>query len=390
MTEGDYDGGGPATEPLKVARLRLGWSQAAAMRRFQDAVTRQGASAPTGASLKRMFAYWEAGERAVTVPAYRLAFVDIYGAPPEVLGFAPPDESGRIAEIRCSPFELVNIDADLVALFESQTQYLRLLDRRLGSAAQAALAQSHVAQIDSVLHRSVGAERDPLAAAMAEAAALAGWQALDRADLRGAWDFHETAKSAARESGSTSVLAHVIAQQAFVLLDANKPDLAVDVMTQAGAHASAVPPMMRAWLAAAKAEALAAAGRTDAARRRIDLAQDLFSDEGGDELPYLMLTEEHLARWRCHCLARLGDPEAVVALPRARASEGDSVRAATSLHADLALALLHAGSLREAGEEAGLALEMAQRYGSARQRNRLLAILARSEGEVVQQPDQGP
>ena len=109
MTEGDYDGGGPATEPLKVARLRLGWSQAAAMRRFQDAVTRHGAFAPTGASLKRMFAYWQAGERAVTVPAYRLAFVDIYGALPEVLGFAPPDDSGRIAEIRCSPFELVNV-----------------------------------------------------------------------------------------------------------------------------------------------------------------------------------------------------------------------------------------------------------------------------------------
>ena len=103
-----------------------------------------------------------------------------------------------------------------------------------------------------------------------------------------------------------------------------------------------------------------------------------------------MLTEEHLARWRGHCLARLGDPEAVVSLPGARAGEGDSVRAATSLHADLALALLNAGSLGEAGEEAKVALDMAQRYGSARQRNRLLAILARSEGEVVQQPDQRP
>ena len=390
MTEGDYDSGGSVAEPLKVARLRLGWTQAAAMRRFQDAVTRHGATAPTGASLKRMFAYWEAGERAVTVPSYRLAFVDIYGAPPEVLGFAPPDESGRIGEIRCSRFELVKVDADLVALFESQTQYLRILDRRLGSAAQAALAQNHVAQIDSVLHRSVGAERNSLAAALAEAAALAGWQALDRADLHTAWDFHETAKSAAQESGSRSVMAHVIAQQAFVLLDANKPVLAVDVMTQAGAHASAVPPLMRAWLAAAKAEAMAATGRADAARRQIDQAHDLLPDEDSDQLPYLMLTEEHLARWRGHCLARLGDPEAVVSLPGARAGEGDSVRAATSLHADLALALLNAGSLGEAGEEAKVAFDMAQRYGSARQRNRLLAILARSEGEVVQQPDQGP
>ena len=127
------------------------------------------------------------------------------------------------------------------------------------------LAESHVAQIDSVLHRCVGAQRNSLAAALAEAAALAGWQALDRADLQAAWDFHETAKSAAQESGSRSVLAHVIAQQGFVLLDANKPDLAVGAITQAGAHASALPPMMRAWLAAAEAEALAAAGRADPA-----------------------------------------------------------------------------------------------------------------------------
>ena len=61
MTEGDYGSGRAAAEPLKLARLRLGWTQAAATRRFQDAVTRHGATAPTGVSLKRMFAYWEAG-----------------------------------------------------------------------------------------------------------------------------------------------------------------------------------------------------------------------------------------------------------------------------------------------------------------------------------------
>ena len=73
---GDFDRGGPAADPLKAARLRLGGTETAAMRRFQDAVTRHGA-APTGAPLTRMFASWEAGERAVTVPAYRRVFVDI-------------------------------------------------------------------------------------------------------------------------------------------------------------------------------------------------------------------------------------------------------------------------------------------------------------------------
>ncbi|MHB8187919.1 MAG: hypothetical protein ACYDDU_18000 [Dermatophilaceae bacterium] len=340
--------------------------------------------------MKRMFAYWEVGERAVTVPSYRLAFVDIYGSPPEVLGFAPPDDSGRIGEIRCSRFELVKVDADLVALFESQTQYLRLLDRRLGSAAQAALEQNTSLRSTQFFTEALGQNgtRWPQP-----------WPKPQRSPDGKPWIVPtcirpgistRLPRARHKESGSRSVMAHVIAQQAFVLLDANKADLAVDVMTQAGAHASAVPPLMRAWLAAAQAEALAAAGHADAARRQIDRAQDLLPGEDSGELAYLMLTEEHLARWRGHCLARLGDPEAVVSLRRARAGEGDSVRAATSLHADLALALLHAGSLGEAGDEAKVALEMAQRYGSARQRNRLLAILARSEGEVVQQPDQGP
>ena len=45
--------------------------------------------------LTRMFASWEAGQRAVTVPAYRLAVVDIDGAPSEALGFAPLTTQGE-------------------------------------------------------------------------------------------------------------------------------------------------------------------------------------------------------------------------------------------------------------------------------------------------------
>jgi len=59
------------------------------MRRFEEAVTQLGEQAPTGSSLKRMFAYWERGERAVGVEVYQRAFMAIYQAPPEVLGFAP-------------------------------------------------------------------------------------------------------------------------------------------------------------------------------------------------------------------------------------------------------------------------------------------------------------
>jgi len=382
MTEGDSINV-RLDPPLKLARTRLGWSQAAAMRRFQAAVGRTGDTAPEGASLKRMFAYWETGERAVTVPAYRRAFVEIYGAPPEVLGFTPPDETGRIAQIRSRPLELVEVDADLVSLFESQTQYLRELDRRLGSAAQALLAGSHVDQISSVLHHCVGSQREALAAALAEAAALAGWQALDRADVVAAWDYHETGKGAASESGSTAVAAHVVAQQGFVLLDSDQPALAVAAMNQANVMARRSPPLLRAWLAAARAEALAAVGDADATRRALEEAQALLSGDSDEELPYLMLSEEHLARWSGHCFARLGDPAAIESLPRALAAESDSVRAAISLHADMALALLNVSLIAEARDEARRAMEMAERFGSARQRKRLLRIFESAERQDV-------
>ena len=47
--------------PLRQARLNAGLTQAEAMRRFVAAVQDLGEHSPIGASLKRMFAYWERG-----------------------------------------------------------------------------------------------------------------------------------------------------------------------------------------------------------------------------------------------------------------------------------------------------------------------------------------
>ena len=361
------------------------------MRRFQMAVERAGGSAPEGASLKRMFAYWESGERGVTVPVYQRAFVEMYAAPAEALGFAPSDETGRIAELTEQPLDLIRVDDALIEVFAAQTQQLRVLDRRLGSAAQAAHTQAHVSQIEDVLRYSTGEARPRLAGALAEAAALAGWQALDRADVRSAWHYHEVAKSAALESGDDTVIAHVTAQQGLVLIDAHEPRLATRAVEAALSRCASTPRLMRCWLAAASAEALASDGQETQARRRLDEADALLDGASDDvELPFLMLSPEHLARWRAHCLATLGDVQAVDASMQALPGAGDSVRATTSMHTDLATAHLNAGDPTAATEVAGLALRMAERYGSKRQRGRLLAILARCEREVVQEADERP
>ena len=104
-------------------------------------------------------------------------------------------------------------------------------------------------------------------------------------------------------------------------------------------------------------------------------ADALLAVDDVGTLPFLMLTPEHLMRWRGHCRARLGDAEAIEMLPLAISAENDSVRAALSLHADMALALANGGFVHEALDEAVTTLRKAERYGSARQRKRLVRIL---------------
>jgi hypothetical protein len=336
-----------------------------------------------------MFAYWEGGERAVSVAAYQRAFTEIYGATPEALGFVPPDDSRRLLEIRTGWVDLIQADQGLVALLESQTQGLRLVDRQLGSSVQAAVTEAHVHQIEQILHRCIGNHRVGLGAALAGAAGLAGWQALDRGDLESAWSMHELAKDGARESGDQALLAQVTAQQSVVLLDAGQPKVAVELAHEGARLAGhKVAPVLQSWLAATEAEALAAVGEGAGARRRLVHAERVYSPEGSESLPFLMLTEAHLDRWRGHCLADLGDAAAVEALHVAQSAENDSVRAATGLHTDLALALLRLGRVDEAEAEATQAQSMAARFGSVRQRRRLQAVQTRIQGEVVQQTDE--
>jgi hypothetical protein len=386
---------GEQRSPLRRARLRKGWKQAAAMIRFAEAVQRHGGYLPSAESLRRQFAYWERGDRIPTLAHYRRAFMEIYEAPAEALGFA--GTSGSEADDAftergpAASFGPYHVDQGLVDLFESQTQNLRLLDRRLGAEALGAQLNAHVDQLTTALSRSIGGRRDSLATCLAEAAALAGWQALDRMDLGRAWEMHELARSASREADDTCVTAHVMAQQSCILLDDQQAALAVRLATAARQLAKGkAPALLQAWLAAAEAEALAATGNELATLRMMEIATRLLDRTVDDQhqLPYLMLTTWHLARWRGHCLARLGREDAIESLTAALVTAGDSVRAATGLHADLVLALKRSRRVDEAIHHAVVAADLARRYGSARQRRRLSEILATPDCQAIKQTDE--
>jgi tetratricopeptide (TPR) repeat protein len=228
--------------------------------------------------------------------------------------------------------------------------------------------------VQHLLTYSAGPQRPALAGVLVEASTLAGWQALDRAAVGQAWTHYERAKAAAREAESAALLAHATAEQAFVLIDLNETTAAVDQLAHARSIANCTAtPLLRAWLAAAHGETLAAAGHADDARRAFDTASDLLPAEPIDSaLPFLFLGSSHLDRWRGNALARVGAPDAIDELTDALARlPADFVRARTGLLVDLAFAHAAAGDRDAALTYARQARRLAAQIKSDRQQRRL-------------------
>ncbi len=375
-----------------LARLcdQRGWTRTRLMLELRNAArrTRHGLL-PEDASLKRMIREWIHGRRGLS-PEYADLFTEIFGMPfrtgkpraPSVAASSSPAEDPDLAA-RLTAAE--TLDGPLVAALEAQTESFRVLDRQLGAARILQQTEAHVSQMTDLCRYALpGTHRAALAAALAEAAALAGWQALDLGDPGKAWTLHETAKAAARESGDPSIIAHVTAQQAYALLDLDRAKSAVALVQHARLEAGhKVPPLLRSWLLAAEAEALAAGGADSEARNALDEAAALLNGQGADEaLPFLFLNDAHLARWRGHCLARLGQAEAVQELTDSLARlDPTFTRAASGVRCDLALAYSVRGQHEEARAEARVAEALATRTASTRQRRRIARLLTSGMGQ---------
>jgi hypothetical protein len=132
---------------------------------------------------------------------------------------------------------------------------------------------------------------------------------------------------------------------------------------------------MRTWLAAAHAEMSTATGNADASRLAFDEASGLLPAEPDDALPYLVLNETHLARWRGNCLARLGYEDAIEELTTGLAAvTGTYARAEAGVRIDLATALLARGERAGAGEQLRAAHILVSRTGSRRQKRRIESL----------------
>jgi tetratricopeptide (TPR) repeat protein len=293
---------------------------------------------------------------------------------------------GQDAELLRQITAARRIDTAVIRVLQGETDTIRLLDRRLGAPAVAGKLEAHISQVQtSLCYSLLPGNRERLAAVLADASALAGWQAIDMGRLPRAWDHFQRATAAARQAGDTCLLAFAGGEQAYVLLDLHRPkDALTMVRATYDQTRAAVPHQIRSWLRAAEAEMAAAAGLENTCRTALDYAADeIGHGPSGADLPYLALNQTHLARWRGNCLIAFGDPQTADELNIALdAMDGNFTRAAAGLHCDLAAALHVRGELDEARRHLKNARELAQVTGSARQRRRI-ADLARRIGTAV-------
>ncbi len=273
-----------------------------------------------------------------------------------------------------------SLSESTVGSFLDQTELLRTMDRQMGAARLVDQMDGHLAAMEDALTFAVlPSARRPIAAALAGASTLAAWQAVERA-----WQRYELAKKAAQDAESPLYLAHAMGEQAYVLADAGRPLLAIELVRDAQrTQAERQSPRLRTWLAAAEAELCAAAGvdMASEARAALERAESLLPDDGEVRDPDMLsifLNTGHLTRWRGNVLAKLGEESAMDELYNSLNSADPSfVRASAGVHCDLTQAHLARGELDQARSHLQRARLAANRTGSVRHRQRVDLLTGR-------------
>lgn len=373
------------SEGLKVARVARG-SQEWFVRAIERYAREHMLEAASTASLRVYVSEWENGKRPISARYARI----IRG----VLGITNDELMGRTRQTTTGPTQLVdgyadlidridsakNVSSTMVKTFMDQTELLRTQDRQLGAAGLVDQMTGHLATLEDALTFAVLPDtRRPVAAALAGAATLAAWQALDAGAVERAWRHYELGKRAALEANAPMYLVHAMAEQAYVLCDAGRTELAIGLVRDAlQTGGTQISPRLRAWLHAAEAEICAKAGLKDECRQSLDRAAECLppGEEARDpDMLSIFLNAGHLTRWRGNALALIGDDDAMSSLYAALESMDPTfIRAESGLRCDLAQAHLAREEFGQAQEHLKQARLLAGRTGSVRRRRRIEQI----------------
>ncbi len=363
------------------------WSQERLVREIERYARQHKLAVASTASLRVYVSEWENGKRPISERYAKILRVllgvtddELYGRHVVPTGTAQADGYDELMN-RIDAARSVSLT--MVKTFMDQTELLRTVDRQMGAASLIDQMTGHLATLEDALTFAVLPEtRRPVARALAGAATLAAWQALDVGAVERAWRHYELGKRAAKEADEPMYLAHATAEQAYVLCEAGRPAVALELVRNARRIGSQVmSPRLHAWLYAAEAEICAEAGLPDDCRRALDDAARLLPPGGEARDPDMLsifLNEGHLVRWRGHSLALLGDDEATESLYAGlEASDPTFIRASAGLRCDLAQAHLARGEYDQAHEHLQQARLIASRTGSVRYRRRIERLTQR-------------
>ncbi|MFI9269805.1 XRE family transcriptional regulator [Kitasatospora sp. NPDC052896] len=368
------------TSRLRQARTERRWSQDRLVREICEYARKHLVDVASPASLKVYVSEWENGRRSVSGP-YAAILRALLGKTDDELFGSPTPASSLIADGYDDLLGRIDsartLSLSMVDSFLAQTELLRSFDRQMGAAGLVDQMRAHLDSLEDALTFAVLPDaRRPVATALAGAATLAAWQALDVGAVERAWRHYELGKRAATEAEAPMYLAHAMAEQAYVLSDAGRAEMAVDLVREAQRiGGSKVSPRLAAWLFAAEAELCAKAGLAEDCRRALDQA-DAALPSGNEmrdpDMLSIFLNANHLARWRGNALAILGEDEAVAELYRAlEGMDPAFTRATAGLRCDLAQAHLVRGEFGQAREHLQQARLLANRTGSVRHRRRI-------------------
>ncbi|WP_425841743.1 XRE family transcriptional regulator [Streptomyces fractus] len=372
---------------LREIRKARGWSQERLVREIERFATQHLLTVASTASLRVYASEWENGKRPIG-DHYAQVIRPLLGVTDAELFEDHPSEKPTIAtdgytDLMDRIDSARNVSLSMVKTFMDQTELLRTMDRQMGAASLVDQMTGHLAALEDALTFAVLPDtRRPVARALAGAATLGAWQALDTGAVERAWRSYELGKRAAQEAEEPMYLAHATAEQAYVLNEAGRPEMAVQLVREAqrlaGKQAS---PRLRAWLYAAEAELCAKADSPDDCKRALDKAIACLpsGEEARDpDMLSIFLNGGHLARWRGNVLSLLGDDDALASLYTGlETADPTFVRATSGLRCDLAQAHLVRGELSQAQEHLQQARLLANRTGSVRHRRRIEQLTRR-------------
>lgn len=204
---------------------------------------------------------------------------------PAALDTAAGGGSVTVEPARFGRYEATPVGAQEVEALERSVEVFRSWDAERGGGLQRKAVVGQLNEVGGMLaYRHPDRLQNRLWGVAANLAVLAGWMSHDVGLEPTAQRYFVIAAHAAREGGDRPRAAEALSRAARQMIHLRRPDDALELMELATSGAGpGTQPRTRSMLCTVEAWAQAAKGRSEAVRRTLAEAEELFAADPGDE-----------------------------------------------------------------------------------------------------------